>query len=285
MQELYEQIKGYFQSGDYSGACDFLRKSKEKFQHQWDYWYYLAHAERKNGDLIQAEESCKKSLDLMPDSREANFEMGIIYQIKGDYKKAIGFLKKLVVNPPANIHWSDMVDTLNSLALSYKKARDFDNALKCYNLALETLAQKIYEDIKRNPIHGVDMDEKISTEGWMRLAVGIVVKNAAKDGMKKALVPDGETATKLLQQNPIFGAPFFDDKGGKRYILPAYFSAFSHTLKSDIFFANIVNNIGSLYAEQGDYKQARESFQEAIEFTPPGVRYDDPRIALESLER
>ena len=283
MAELYEQIKSYFQSGDYFGARDFLRNTKQQFQDQWDYWYYLAHAERKIGDLAQAEEFCKKSLQLMPDSREANFEIGIIYQTKGDYKKAVGFLKKLVENPPANIHWSDMVDTMNSLALSYKKARDFENALKYYNLSLETLAQKIYEEIKRNPIHGVDMDDTISTEGWMRLAVGIVVKNAAKDGMKKALVPDGETATKLLQQNPIFGAPFYDDKDGKRYILPAYFSAFSHALKSDKFFASIVNNIGSLYAEQGDYKQARECFQEAIEFTPPGVRYDDPHIALESL--
>lgn len=285
MEELYEQIKVYFQNGDYSGARDFLHHTKQKFQNQGDYWYYLAHTERKIGDLAQAEEFCKKSLELMPDSRAVNFEMGIIYQTKGDYKKAISFLKKLVENPTENTYWSEMVDTLNSLALSYKKSRDFDNALKYYNLALETLAQKIYEEIKRNPIHGVDMNDTISTEGWMRLAVGIVVKNAAKDGMKKALVPDGETVTKLLQQNPIFRTPFYDDKEGKRYILPAYFSAFSRALKSDIFFASIVNNIGSLYAEQGDYKQARECFQEAIEFTPPGIRYDDPHIALESLER
>lgn len=285
MPELYEQIKMFFQSGDYSGARNFLQNTKQQFHDKGDYWYYLAHSERKIGDLAQAEEFCKKSLELMPDSRIANFEMGIIYQAKGDYKKAISFLKKLVESPPANMHWSDMVDTLNSLALSYKKARDFDNALKYYNLALETLAQKIYEDIKRNPIHGVDMDDKISTEGWMRLAVGIVVKNAAKDGMKKALVPDGETAAKLLQQNPIFGVPFYDDKEGKRYILPAYFSAFSRALQSEIFFATIINNIGIIYAEQGDYKQARECFQESIEFTPPSVRYDNPHIGLEGLER
>jgi tetratricopeptide (TPR) repeat protein len=117
----------------------------------------------------------------------------------------------------------------------------------------------------------------------MGLAVGIVVKNAAKDRITKALVPDGKTATKLLQQNPLLGVAFYDEDG-KRYILPAYFSAFANGLRSNIFFSNIVNNIGTLYAESGDYKQARECFQEAIEFTPSGIRYDDPHIGLRSLD-
>ena len=118
----------------------------------------------------------------------------------------------------------------------------------------------------------------------MRLAVGIVVKNAAKDGITKAMVPDGETATRLLQKNPLLGVAFYDEDG-KRYILPAYFSAFANALKSNIFFANTVNNLGTWYAEQGDYKQARECYLESIQFTPVGVRYDDPQIALRSLDR
>lgn len=65
MQDLYEQIRIFFQSGDYSGARDFLHNTRQQFQDQGDYWYYLAHIERKIGDLAQAEEFCKKSLELI----------------------------------------------------------------------------------------------------------------------------------------------------------------------------------------------------------------------------
>ncbi|MEK7078305.1 MAG: tetratricopeptide repeat protein [Patescibacteria group bacterium] len=283
-EEQCKQIQNFLRTGDYSSAINFLMNIKQESQNNLDYLYYSAHIARKMGNLAQAEDFCKKAIALSPNSRDINFELGIIYQVKGDYKKAIEFLKKLVENNLKNVHWTDMVDTLNSLALTYKKAHDFENALKYYNLALETLAQKIYEDIKCNPIKEVEMDNTISTQGWMRLAVGIVVKNSAKDGITKVLVPDGETATKLLQQNPLVGVAFYDEDG-KRYILPVYFSAFSNALKFDIFFSNIVNNIGTLYTESSDYKRASECYQEAIEFTPPGVKYDDPHIGLKSLNR
>jgi len=281
-QDEHKQLANFLRNGDYQSALDFLEEIEQKAKDDSDYWYYSAHIARKSGDLKRAEIFCKKALELSPDSRNANFEMGVIYQTNGEYKKAIAFLKKLI-EPSKDISWTDTVDTLNSLALTYKKMRDWDNALKYYNLALETLAQEIYENIKRNSLNEVQMGTK-TTEGWMRLAVGIVVKNAAKDGITEAMVPDGETATKLLQENPLLGVAFYDE-GNKRYILPAYFSAFANALKSSIFFANIVNNLGTLYAEQGDYKQARECFQEAIEFTPAGVRYDDPHIALRSLDK
>jgi len=282
-QDEHKQIANFFKNGDYQSALDFLASIEEKAKDDSDFWYYSAHIARKLGDLNRAEIFCKNALEISPDSRDANFEMGIIFQSTGEYKQAISFLKKITENADKSVHWTDMVDTLNSLALTYKKMRDWDNALKYYNLALETLAQEIYENIKRNPLNEAQMSTT-TTEGWMRLAVGIVVKNAAKDGITEAMVPDGETATKLLQENPLLGIAFYDE-GNKRYILPSYFSAFANALKSSIFFANIVNNLGTLYAEQGDYKQAQECFQEAIEFTPAGVRYDDPHIALRGFDK
>jgi len=285
MQKSYQQkLQDFISVGDYIGAKNYLLSIGQDLAKDVDYLYYSAHIARKTGDLIQAEDFCKKTIELSPSSRDANFEMGIIYQTTGEYKKAITFLKKLVENPPKDIHYIDMVDTLNSLALTYKKAGDKVNALKYYNLSLETLAQDIYEHIKGQPIREVEAEYPGNNlEGWMRLAFQIAVKNAAKDGIKTAMIPDGDTAKKIVEQNPFMGFAIYD-KDDARYLLPAYFAAFSNALRLDILYSNIVNNIGTLFAETGEIEEAKKCFLEAINFIPPGVKFDNPYINLESLK-
>jgi len=283
-EENHKQMTGFLKNGDYQSALDFLAEIEEKAKDDSDYWYYSAHIARKMSDLKRADIFCKKALELLPDSRNANFEMGIIYQATGEYKQAISFLKKLVENSPQDVHFTDMVDTLNSLALTYKKAGNKANALKYYNLALETLAQDIYEHIKGQPIREVEAKYPgDNLEGWMRLAFQIAVKNAAKDGIKTAMIPTGDTAKKILEENPYMGVAFYD-KDGARYLLPAYFVAFSNALRSDILYSNIVNNIGTLFAETGETEEARKCFLEAINFTPQVMKFDNPYINLKNLK-
>jgi len=283
-QEDHKQVTSFLKIGDYKSAVNFLEEIEEKAKDDSDYWYYHAHIARKMGDLKQAEFFCKKALELSPVSRNANFEMGIIYQTTGEYKQAISFLKKLVEDSAQDVHWTDTIDTLNSLALTYKKARDRANALKYYNLALETLAQNIYEHIKGQPIREVEAKYSgDNLEGWMRLAFQIAIKNAAKDGIETAMIPDGNTAKKIIEQNPYMGVAFYD-KAGARYLLPAYFAAFSNALRSDILYSNIVNNIGTLFAETGETEEARKCFLEAIDFTPQGIKFDNPHINLGNLK-
>ena len=280
----HKQLANFLRNGDYQSALNFLEGIEEKAKDDSDYWYYHAHIARKMSDLKRAEIFCKKALELSPVSRNANFEMGIIYQTTGEYKQAISFLKKLVENSPQDVHWTDTVDTLNSLALTYKRAGDKANALKYYNLALETLAQDIYEHIKGQPIREVGAEYPgDNLEGWMRLAFQIAVKNAAKDGIKTAMIPTGDTAKKILEENPYMGVSIYD-KDGTRYLLPAYFAAFSNALRSDILYSNIVNNIGTLFAETEETEEARKCFLEAIDFTPQGVRFDNPHTNLENLK-
>ena len=158
-------------------------------------------------------------------------------------------------------------------------ARDTDNSFKYYNLALEILAQEIHESIKRRPIQSIDFTPAGSPDkGWMRLALQIAVKNTAKDGIENMLVPDGEAAMKLLQQNPLVGVAMYD-KDGSRYLLPAYFSAFVDALKQNAWYSTITNNIGMLYAETGD------TFMEAIDFIPVGNKYNAPILNFEELKR
>lgn len=285
MTDLYEQIKDFLQSGDYSGARNFLHNTKQQFQDQGDYWYYLAHAEIKIGDLEQAEKFCKKSLELMPDSRVANFEMGIIYQTKGDYKKAIEHIKKIVDEFSEEVEFPEKIDTLNSLALTYKMAKDTDNAFKYFNQALEVLVQELYDWIKSNAVLEIgELPQARSTsETWSELAMQIAIKNSAKDGLTKALFPTGETAVKLMQQNSLIGRPFYDE-GNKRYVFPVYFNAFADGLKRNVWYSTMLNNVAMLYADTAEIRKAGKVFMESIDFLPLGSTYNAPIVNFRDLQ-
>ena len=84
-EEQHKQIKDFLGAGDYSSAQNILSGTQEA-QKDLDYWYYSAYVARKMEDLDGAEEFCKKAITLYPDSNDLNFELGIIYQIKGDYR-------------------------------------------------------------------------------------------------------------------------------------------------------------------------------------------------------
>src|SRR3989338_10627329 len=76
----HKQLANFLRNGDYQSALNFLEGIEEKAKDDSDYWYYHAHIARKMSDLKRAEIFCKKALELSPVSRNANFEMGIIYQ-------------------------------------------------------------------------------------------------------------------------------------------------------------------------------------------------------------
>ena len=284
-QDEHKQLENFLQNNAYQSAISFLEVIEEKAKDDLDYWYYHAYIARKLGDLKRAEIFCRKALEISPTSRKANFEMGIIYQTVGNYTDAISLLERAASPEDGDVYYLEQVDILNSLALTYKKAGDRKSALQRYNAALEVLAQDIYEHIKGQPIREVESkypDE--SLEGWMRLAFQIAVKNAAKDGIETAMVPTGDTAKKILEENPYMGFAFYD-KDGTRYIIPAYFAAFSNALRSNILYSNIVNNIGTLFAETGEIKEAEKCFLEAVNFIPEGVVFDNPRVNLENLKK
>ena len=275
---------------DYSSAEGFLISFKSEYQDDLDYWYFLVNINRKLGRLDQAEEVCQKAILKYPYSSQLNFELGIIYQTKGEYKKAIEHLKT-VVETKEDVSFTQVVDTLNSLALTYKYDGDPVSSLKYYKFAIEELAQGIYVGIKNDPLRGTDLqgmdfnytDEE--KEGWVDMATIVAIKNATNDEVRACRFPTGETAQKIVQENPVIGVAIYDDKDSNRYILPAYFSSFYLALKSNIYYSNIYNNIGVLFSENDMTNEARKCFEESIRFIPKGVEYKNPFINLEELEK
>lgn len=65
---------------------------------------------------------------------------------------------------------------------------------------------------------------------------------------------------------------------------PEYMRLARHELMADTMYSTVMNNIGQLYAEVGDIRQARSALQEAIEFIPEGSDYRDPIDNLAALD-
>ena len=276
-EEQHKEIQDCLAVGDYISAERILSGIKDASNNDADYWYYLAHIFRKKGDLVKAEEFCKKALSLSPELSSANFELGIIHQMKGDYISSAKCIKKIVDSFTDEVSLQEKIDTLNSLALSYKKAKDTDNALKYYNLALEVLVQELYDWVKTNPTQGVNkpIETSETSTNWLNLAMQIAIKNTAVDGLEKALLPTDETAIGILK-NSLTSGRVFHDEGKIRYILPAYFNIFGNALKQNIWYSVITNNIAILYAEIAESRKAGEVLMESISFIPEGSDYKEP---------
>ena len=61
---------------------------------------------------------------------------------------------------------------------------------------------------------------------------------------------------------------------------------FSHSknyLKRDMHAASVLNAMGILFAEVGEYDNAAHKFEEAIEYIPDGVTYNDPSENLQGV--
>ena len=68
-------------------------------------------------------------------------------------------------------------------------------------------------------------------------------------------------------------------------ITPDLFAESKSYFKRDNVACTISNNMATIFAELGDSESARKLFEQAIELTPEGVDYPDPKIGLEKLNK
>lgn len=271
------RLNFYFQNNKFEEAERFLRMKNMQKPNDSGVIYHLGYLCRLMGNYDEALKFYLHAMKLSPFDSSVFFGLGVVYQQKGEYNSAIQAFEKAISLDP------NFSQALNSLALTYKKEGNFEKSLKYYNQSIEVLFQNIYDEIKRKPLKEIDNRyAEINSEKWREVATQIAMKNGAKDGIKNVRLPTGETALKSLEENPFMGVALHDDNG-TRYILPAYFSAFYNSLKSNLLYSTILNNIGTLFAENGDKEQAQKCYMESIEFTPHGVSFNDPVIGLRKI--
>jgi tetratricopeptide (TPR) repeat protein len=77
------------------------------------------------------------------------------------------------------------------------------------------------------------------------------------------------------------GAP--DDEDVLRAMAPRVLQYAKEYLVRDLTVATILNAMGVLFEELGEFDNAKQKFQESIEYTPVGVTYDEPGEHLDQL--
>ncbi|MCX5718277.1 MAG: FlgO family outer membrane protein [Nitrospirae bacterium] len=82
-------------------------------------------------DTDKAVEYYLKAVSIDPNHENALFELGYVYNEKGEYQKAIGYYSKVVaLNPRAK-------DAFNNIGLAYSRLNDQQNAEKWYKKSLD----------------------------------------------------------------------------------------------------------------------------------------------------
>lgn len=68
-------------------------------------------------------------------------------------------------------------------------------------------------------------------------------------------------------------------------VTPDIFAESKSYFKQNNVACTISNNMATIFAELGDYESAKKLFVQAIELTPEGVDYSDPKIGLQELNK
>lgn len=76
----------------------------------------------------------------------------------------------------------------------------------------------------------------------------------------------------------------FIDEGNTRKMTPTYFIKTKEYLTRDNLVCTVLNNMGVILAEKGNIAGAKNMFEQSIELTPPGFKYQDPKTGLANLQ-
>lgn len=156
-------------------------------------------------------------------------QLGIIYQMKEDYEKAIKVFKKAI-----NIN-KGYGNSYNSLAITYRKMEDYEKSLETYDAGKKALVE---------------------------MAVSKVTKDSDQCFKGKKAI-DG---TSILEVDPCF------------------FDQIRSILKSNLDYSVLCCNMARCYVDLEYIKEAKDLLYESIDLIPEDDDYNDPYIALKSLD-
>ena len=176
----------------------------------------------------------------------------------------------------------------NDLGMEYKNSGRQRDAIVAYLNGVNAIIQNIYLQLKNskdNEFYGLEtLNDKVNHNFWLDRTINCITAYAKSDGISSIRFPDGQTVEKFSNKS-IYGGLYFFDENDVRYVLPNFIHTFADCLTWNKIYATYLNNIGVAYAEMGIYDKAKESFREAIAFTPDGTDYPNPVIGLAEIEK
>jgi len=220
---------------------------------------------------------------MSSDTAAELMQEAIRLQQKGDYTLSISiFDKVLEIDPKRETAY-------NSKGLTFKYAGQLDEALKCYELALDAHCGKIFKSLSNDRSNTIyehkNHPGEIADEWCVKTAIYTSIKTG---GISSCAMPDGDSAleeAKTHRHEGLLWVDYHQNNGLLRYFLPNYFNTMKKRLTDRGFFSRVVNNIGCVYLGKCDAIKAEQSFYESIAFIPEGDDYDMPHRNLYDMQQ
>ena len=198
----------------------------------------------------------------------------VALQQDGRYQEAIAFFDEVISLDPRR------ESAYNSKGLTWKMAGYPDNAIECYELALDALCGKLFWSLKNDPSNTLYPWKKIPGDTWVNwITKTALYTSCHEQGINSIGWPTDESATeemRTMRHRGLLWVDTAEDSGILRVFLPNYFHTMRELLKETKLFSIVLNNIGSALISKGDNVSGEKKLYESIAFIPDGDDYDDP---------
>ena len=247
-----------------------------------------------------------KALKIKPDHPDSYMNMGILYNLMGDYERAIAYFQKCLALGPEQ---KELV--YNNLGMVYARKGDLAPALSMFQKALkiDIKPASVYRNIGNLCIAQNDWEGAVQAfrntianrPTLLRLYVDVLNETLSKyEGdecceVLKARLARGITPEDLAQYDSVIVnevcendpqlAEDYKNLGVAYTKLDSIYEAISsyrEALRIKPDYAAVHNKLGILYARSGDLERALSSFQEAVGYDP---NFEEARDNLELCRR
>jgi len=201
LEEKNRKLQSSFSNEDKDRLKEEFRKTShqltatelnEKALALWDHGFYT--------DVIRAIGYLKDAIRLDPDYGEAYNNMGLAYNHKGEYDRAIGYYQKALnidLKKLGPEHPSVAID-YNNIGLAYGSKGEYDRAIEYYQKALKINLKKLGPEHPDTAIVYNNIGSAYRSKGEYDRAIGYYQK-ALKIGIKQ--LGKNHPYTKIFQQN------------------------------------------------------------------------------------
>ena len=214
----------------------------------------------KDGSFEEALPILEGVISEEPEDWNAIYLAGVCCRAISDLDRSAAFLKKAVSIK------GDEASVWAALGITMQLMENFSEAISAFKKAVK-LDPEYFEGYNSLGLTYKKMGNLDEALKHYDNASSVLSREASREAKRNGYVTLSET-----------------DEGKKVYTVEAGNIPFvKNYLKNDIRWATVMNNIGGVYLEMGDYDSAKDAFIESIEFTPEGMSYKSPHGGLDIL--
>ena len=218
------------------------------------------------------------------DRTHSLMQKGIQLQQQERYSEALAMFDEVIVIDPRRGE-----SAYNSKGLTLKMAGRPEEAIACYELALDALCGKLFWALRNERDNPLYPWKKVPGQVWMSWTTKTgLYTSCHEQGIATVGWPTGESAAeeeKTKKNGGLLWVDVLEPSGVLRVFLPNYFHTMREQLKETKVFSRVLNNLGGAYLAMNKQQKGIERLYEAVAFIPEGDDYDDPYVALYKLQK